>query len=329
MEKPLVDILVPTYQPDPGFLRQALDSMLSQRERRWTCVINDDASTINVGDMVESYLKDSRFSFHRNQKRLGIGGNWNACLGAAIRANPATPFIQYLFQDDCWYANYLQQVLAVFEKFPDIGFVSSAHKYEYEPEMTTGENYEDLRMFKENALTPGSHDGWDMLRWWIAHSLHPNVIGEPSFVMLRRDVVRKVGTFSEDMPQFLDVDYWIRCLQRTNWHNLVEESGLFRVHKKGASFQNDQTGEGVFDRFRCIDRLITSLPHGPDRIAATNMRKHALKKMIWKFLDRLYNGKKISGKGSGALQRFCCMHPLLVGKATTEVIWERLTKTQS
>ncbi|MDB4978118.1 MAG: glycosyl transferase family protein [Candidatus Peribacteria bacterium] len=75
-----VSILVPTYEPDPAHLRQALDSILEQTFSNWTVLIQDDESASDVESMIQAYCKDPRFSFRRNAHRLGIGGNWNSCV---------------------------------------------------------------------------------------------------------------------------------------------------------------------------------------------------------------------------------------------------------
>src|SRR3989344_4074088 len=80
MDTPLITILIPTYEPNPHFLREALDGLKRQTETRWKAVIHDDASDISVEQIVAPYLRAARFSFVRSRARLGIGGNWNACL---------------------------------------------------------------------------------------------------------------------------------------------------------------------------------------------------------------------------------------------------------
>lgn len=325
MEKPRIDILVPTFNPNPEFLRQALDSIVRQTEQNFAVFINDDASDNDVVSVIQPYLSDQRFHFSKNSVRLGIGGNWNACLGEARRAKPGAPFIQYLFQDDRWYFNYLHEMLAIFDKNPTVGFASADHLYEYEKNIPTEETYDRLRTFKNDHLAPGVHRGEPFLRWWLTHQLHPNVIGEPSFVMMRTDIAQQAGMFREDMPQFLDVEYWTRLLLFTHWYFHPEELGVFRVHHSAASFVNDMQGTGIFDRFQCFHHLLRAAPkHLYHDIEQS--QHAALTTMVEKFLDRMYTRKRLTTKGSGPLQRFCFRHPLLISKTVASVLWAKLAK---
>ncbi|MBI3336945.1 glycosyltransferase [Candidatus Peregrinibacteria bacterium] len=325
MEKPRIDILVPLFNPNPEFLRQALDSILHQTEQRFNVFVNDDASDNDVSSVIQPYLQDPRFHFSKNSVRLGIGGNWNECLNVALCAKPGSPFIQYLFQDDRWYFTYLNEMLAVFDTHPTIGFASADHLYDCEKNIPTESLYDNLRTFKNDHLAPGIHQGEKFLQWWLTHQLHPNVIGEPSFVMMRREVVHGMGKFREDMPQFLDVEYWTRLLLCTDWYFHPQELGVFRVHRKAASFINDEQGTGIFDRFRCFQHLLKAAPPYLHRDIEQS-RNAALKTMVGKFFDRIHNKTSVSTKGSGTLPGFCLRHPLLIGKAVVKVLRERLAK---
>ena len=325
MDKPRIDILIPTFNPNPDFLRQALDSILHQTEQNFAVFINDDASYSDVALIVQPYLRDPRFHFSKNPVRLGIGGNWNKCLGVALYAKTDAPFVQYIFQDDRWYFTYLSEMLAIFDAHPTVGFASADHLYECEKNIPTEQAYERLRAFKIDHVAPGIRLGEAFLRWWLGHELHPNVIGEPSFVMMRRDALNSVGKFQENMPQFLDVEYWTRLLLCTDWYFHTEELGVFRVHRKAASFINDKQGTGVFDRFRCFQYLLKVAPQYL-HCDIEQSRNAAIKTMVWKFFDRIQNRKGVHAAGSGTLPCFCLRHPFLVGQTVVRVLRERLAK---
>jgi hypothetical protein len=160
-----------------------------------------------------------------------------------------------------------------------------------------------------------------LLSWWIENELHPNIIGEPPFVIIKKELYETVGPFNEEMPQFLDVEYWLRCLQVSDWYNHTEALGSFRVHNAGASAQNEASGAGIYDRLRCFEKLIETL-EGELKKEATTARNSALEKMIGKYLDRLKEGKGVQGK-RGHLKKFCLRHPLLIGTSAVRVIIQR------
>lgn len=301
-----VDVLIPTYNPDAAHLSAALHSLQSQTHGDWKALIHDDCSpNTDTGKIVEPFLWDPRIRFVRSPDRLGIGGNWNACA----RMTEA-PFVAYLFQDDLWSPNYLEKALATLERNTTAGFVSLDHEYLMEGEMATGSLYQSVRDFRDTHLIPGLHRGPELLRWWIRQELTPNIIGEPSFVVMRRDVMTKAGPFLNDMPQFLDVEYWTRLLLLSDWYCLKGNFGSFRVHAAGASAQNQESGRGLFDRLRCFDILLHTMDEEGKKVVR-EARSTALATMVTKFRRRLGSGKKVSAQGSGELKKFVLRHPLL------------------
>lgn len=304
---PAVSVLIPTYNPNRAFLTEALESLQKQSFSDWTALIHDDCSDVDTQKIVEPFVADPRFSFKKSEKRLGIGDNWNMCIHESDAS-----IVAFLFQDDVWSPEYLWSAVDALEKHPTAGFVSLDHRYEGNGDMTTMPLYEAVRNFKKKNIRNGLHEGKELLRFWVNHELHPNIIGEPSFVVLRRSVMSQAGQFLCDMPQFLDTEYWLRLLTITDWINLSDhEYGMFRVHAEGSSAMNQEAGEGLFDRLRCFERLIELL-NGDDRLAAVNARKKAVEKMIAKFFGRVGSGKKASKKGSSTLITFFLRHPIVI-----------------
>lgn len=302
-----VSVLIPTYNPHNAFLIEALRSLQAQTFQDWAALIHDDNSDVNTQKILEPFLSDPRFRFIRSQKRLGIGGNWNACV-----AQSDAPLVAFLFQDDTWNPDYLQNAVDALTKHPTAGFVSIDHRYHGEAGMTNIPLYEAVRSFKKKNIRSGLHEGKELLRFWIEHELHPNIIGEPSFVVMKKSVMEQAGNFLTDMPQFLDTEYWLRLLTLTDCVVLGDrEYGMFRVHAGAASAMNQEAGEGLYDRLRCFERLIGTL-RGELRSSAVLARNKAVASMITKFFGRIGSGKKASSKGSSTLVKFCLRHPILI-----------------
>lgn len=313
-----IDVFLPTFEPAAKHVQEALRSLFDQSEQSWRLWICDDASAVNVQAMLEPYIRDPRVTFERSPERGGIGRNWNRCLQYGD-----APYVAYLFQDDQWDPQYLRTMREVLDENPDVGFVSANHHYVFDGETPVKDQYRALEEMRSRELVPGEHDGRKFLRSWMERGFHPNLIGEPSFVMIRRRVLKEVGPFAEDMPQFLDVDMWVRLLAATNWYFIKENLGSFRVHPGGASERNREEGRGLFDRFRCLDHAIKALPAGPNRSAAKEALRHQLQGMIRKFFDRKKSGQPIGYGGSGALQRFALRHPILTMRAMAAAMQKR------
>ncbi len=289
MSEPSVNIYVPTYEPKPEHLRQALASLTAQTYQGWNALVHDDGSAkVNVREILDPFLADQRITFKRADERGGIGGNWNACLNYG-----EATFVQYLFQDDLWEPEYLQRCVEVIHADEKLAFVAANHRYRDDQGQDVEGRYGEIKALRD-TLFNGRRSGRKFLMQWIDQGLTPNLIGEPSFVLMRRKAMEQAGPFAEDMPQFLDVEYWTRLLLVGDWHGIGENLGTFRVHPDGASAQNERTGQGMFDRFRCFQGLKRSLK-GTERRAVVRARDESLEQMIEKFFARLTQRKAMGG----------------------------------
>lgn len=301
-----IDVLIPTYEPNAEYLTEALKNLQAQTFQNWNAFIHDDASKIDARAIVEPFLSDPRITFERSAVRLGIAGNWNACI-----EKTQNPILQFLFQDDLWYPEYLERAVAPFDD-ATVGIVSVNHDY-LNREGLKLEEYENVTKAREKELPPGKTNGIQFLRKWMETGMHPNIVGEPPFVMFRRSLFEKVGPFNKELPQSLDAEYWIRLLQHADMFNVTESSGAFRVHSMGTSAKNQRESKGMFDRLLMFRRLIVELK-GDDRKLAKKYTVIQFARMAEKFKNRV---KMEADAPQGpskkkALLRFFLEHPLFM-----------------
>jgi GT2 family glycosyltransferase len=328
-----VRICMPAYEPKREHMRAAVESILAQSCTDWALLINDDASKReDTHAHIADFLEDPRIRFSRNERNLGIGGNWNATLkktspssgggrGRGMEEKEAE-YVAFLFHDDLWEPTYLEKMLAALEEHPTAGFAAADHTYVQEGAVRTFPLYDELRAFKQQEVQPGLHNRTAFLRWWLARGLHPNVIGEPSFVVLRRSLMEQVGPFHETMVQFLDIEYWVRCLLCADWVYVDQELGSFRVHPSGMSAVNERMGRGIFERLETLETVADRLPRG-EKAHARRAIVRAVSEMIGKYLARRKEGRSVSGHGSGALKRFILRHPILLIRAGLRWLFKR------
>lgn len=118
MMTPKVTVLTTVYNGLP-FIKEAIESVLSQTYTDYEYLIIDDASTDNSVECIMSY-KDPRIRFIQNQKNLGVSNTFNKAL-ATIK----TPYVVRLDQDDVSLPNRLVEQISYLEKNPEISVVSS------------------------------------------------------------------------------------------------------------------------------------------------------------------------------------------------------------
>lgn len=80
---PKVSIIVPVYNVEQ-YLRRCLDSIVAQTFTEWECILIDDGSLDNSGEICDEYVeKDSRFRVI-HQDNAGVSAARNSGLEAAI-----------------------------------------------------------------------------------------------------------------------------------------------------------------------------------------------------------------------------------------------------
>lgn len=129
MIKPLknrLTIFVTSYNYG-HFIDQAINSVISQTSSDWNLVILDNGSTDNTEKVISPYLSDERISFFKRSENIGHKGN----IVSGFR-ELRSEFIVTLQADDFFKPDYVENALAIFDKFPDVPYVAQGWEYFYE-----------------------------------------------------------------------------------------------------------------------------------------------------------------------------------------------------
>ncbi len=328
-----VSVLMPVYKPKVEYFTQALDSLFAQTEKDWECIIHNqpwdpassgsatlrrDYAVAGLKESLTEYLKDPRVRFIQSDTLRTIGENWNACLPYAN-----APYLAYLFYDDVWEPEYLKTLCEILDNNPSVGFVSANRSYLFMGDSPKEAIYDEATEFMK-TMKPGLHEGIPELVDWMSRGLKPNAIGEPSFVVMRRSLVDAAGTFHPTMAQFLDAEYWTRCLAKSDWYFEARTLGKFRVHVSGTSALNAAAGKGLYDRLETMEMAVALLP-SKYRLDARKALRHTLAGMIRKYLDRWKKARTgvqtQGGGGSAAVKKFAMKHPLIMAGAMLEAFF--------
>lgn len=79
MDMPKVSIMIPTYNQE-DFIRQSIESALSQNYGNLEVIVSDDCSTDSTYRTAAEYLGDSRFRLFRNEMNIGRVENYRKLL---------------------------------------------------------------------------------------------------------------------------------------------------------------------------------------------------------------------------------------------------------
>lgn len=122
MEK--ITYLIANYNNEK-YLPECMDSILKQDCTKWECIICDDASTDNSISAIKPYLS-SKIKLKENEQNIGYIKTLKKLIEVA-----ETDIVGILDPDDALYPEATENVMSVYKKNKDAGFVySKFHIYD-------------------------------------------------------------------------------------------------------------------------------------------------------------------------------------------------------
>jgi glycosyltransferase involved in cell wall biosynthesis len=185
MPAPQVSVVLPTRNR-ASMLMQALSSALSQEGVRLEVVVIDEGSSDDTPERLER-IDDERLRVLRHDPAKGVAPARNAAIARA-----RGEWIAFLDDDDLWAPENLRTQLAAAGE--------GGHALSY---------CRRLEIDERGSVMNVSHRvrSDDLARRLLAN----NVIGGPSGVLVRADLLERVGAFDERLSALADWDLWIRA----------------------------------------------------------------------------------------------------------------------
>ncbi len=218
---PAISVILPVYNGG-DYLKQSVQSVLSQTFEDFECLIIDDCSTDGSYEYI-SAIADSRVTVLRNDTNRGLFFNLNKMTGLAVSG-----LIKLWSQDDIMFPGCLAEVVAFHRQHPEIGF--SYTQYE-----TIDEN--------GNIVTRELNDETPTV---IPSEMHSrialysgSIAGNIANVTITRSAVEKAGPFTEEMKISGDFEMWIRIAQFFPVGYVKKKLIYLRAHAGQLSRQED------------------------------------------------------------------------------------------
>jgi len=122
---PRVSIALPVYNGG-RFVSDAVSSLLAQTFRDFELVIVDNASTDGTSDVCRAFAaSDSRVRYHRNERNIGGGPNWNLAFELANRA----PYFKWAAHDDRHGPQFLERCVEALDRDPGVVLAFTRAEY--------------------------------------------------------------------------------------------------------------------------------------------------------------------------------------------------------
>lgn len=187
--RPLISIAVPAYQTPVEFLKQMIESLISQTYPEWElCIANASPDNEEMQRVLADYsAKDSRVRFCNLKDNLGIAENTNRAFSMA-----KGEFMGLLDHDDLLAPNALYEIVQALQDHPQADAL-----YTDEDKVTT-----EMDEHFQPHLKPDFN--LDLLRSnnYICH-----------FFVVRRSIVEKAGGFRKEFDGAQDYDFIFRCTE--------------------------------------------------------------------------------------------------------------------
>jgi len=220
---PKVAILLPVFNGEL-YLREAIESVLSQTYTDFEFLIADDASIDSSKGIINDFAKrDARIKAWTNSRNKGLFGNYNECLQRA-----EAEYIKPFAQDDLLDPTMLELMVPLLDKDPELALVSCARRCVDEQ----GRERKILREFKENTKLTFDQVLKDNLL-----NLK-NGIGEPTTVLFRKNYAG--AGFDESFYHLGDIEYWFRVIERGKYLYFDQVLCSFRQHDDSTTSKNSK-----------------------------------------------------------------------------------------
>lgn len=224
---PLVSVVTPVYNGE-AHLSECIESVLSQSYQNWEYIILNNASTDKTLAVTERYrLRDTRIRVYSNDALLSIIDNHNKAFGLI---SPESKYCKVVSADDWIVPECLERMLRVAEENPSVGIVGAY-------QLSGGGDIWYVR----NVGLPYSRtviSGRDICRAHLLGMLR--VLGNPTSVMYRSDLVRNADRFFPNPTQEADISACLKHLRHADFgfvHQILAYERLHNVRATTASLE--------------------------------------------------------------------------------------------
>lgn len=195
LKRPAVSVCIPIYN-GAKYIRESIDSILSQSFKDFELILVNDASTDDSKTIIETY-NDPRIKYFENDHNLGMVANWNKCLEQSTG-----DYVCIFHQDDVMSEKNLEEKVALFKADKNIGLIYSDTVIIDQKGKVNSHHWFNLLDPNVDFIRPGK-------AFFDLMFENLNIVCCPS-VLVRRECYEKVGGFDIRLPFSCDMEMWMR-----------------------------------------------------------------------------------------------------------------------
>jgi glycosyltransferase involved in cell wall biosynthesis len=212
---PLVSILIPTFDR-PHYLAEAIDAALAQTYRNLEVLVFDNGTMDEtLGVAQQAVRRDPRVRFQRNERNLGMSGNFNALFDAA-----RGEFVVAIGDDDSLLPEFVAKLAAAMVPPVRVSF-SNQYLIDANGRRLDERTEAHAERYGRDTLPAGVMQNADVASWQLSIPMSASLLHTADMRRLR---------FREDMNT-PDIEFFIRLAREGAAFCFVPERLMeYRVH---------------------------------------------------------------------------------------------------
>ncbi len=302
--RPFWSVMIPIYNAPEHYLRETLQSVLSQDPGPGEMQIEvvDNCSTEGDPERLVREIGGGRVKFHRHAENLGMVGNFNSCIRRA-----SGHWVHILHGDDTVRPGFYERLRQGIDEHPEVG--AAACRVIYIDEDGHWTAVSDLEARKPGILDEG---------FAVRQLLDQRI--QFACIAVRRSVYEEIGGFLSVFFHCLDWDMWKRISLYAPIFYDPQPLACYRVHAGADSSRLFRTGENMVDERRSIDLSCAALPPGDaermrraaNRAAGVRAARRA--RQLWK------SGQRVAAWRQASEALRCSLAPAVVARTVYFVL---------
>lgn len=238
---PLVSCVINFFNAEK-FFQEAIESVLAQTYHHWELLLVDDGSTDGSTQIAleyaQKYPDKVYYLEHENHQNKGTSAARNLGMQKA-----QGKYIAFLDADDIWLPHKLEKQVALLDAHPTVGMIYDSLYYWYSwtenPEDVSRDYEAEIWNFPDKTILEYP----EYLTLFVQEKV---LVPSPTCIVIRRDVMTKVGGFEESFRDLFDDQVFVAKMSLEApimlMRGFLEK---WRRHQDSCTFKSENiTGEG-------------------------------------------------------------------------------------
>ncbi|TFD09625.1 MULTISPECIES: glycosyltransferase family A protein [unclassified Cryobacterium] len=209
-----VSVVIPAYN-NAEYLEETLASVFAQTFEDFEVIVSDHSSTDSTKAVIEKFRHEPRLVILDTEAGGGALRNWNRVSQAATGT-----YLKLVCGDDLIHPDILAKQVAAMKSASNVVLVAS-------PRSIVDARNQPVIARRGLAGLRGQMAGARAARATVRSGT--NIFGEPACVLIRRDVLERVGWWDSRFPYLIDEATYVRVLLEGDFVAVPEVLAGFRI----------------------------------------------------------------------------------------------------